>query len=369
VTIPLTPIHVLIGQNDAGKSSVLEALYAFFRSSEMPLPQAFSGHWQGDDLVYEGADEPRVTMESSWNDFGTYGLRAAFAKNQGRASTVMDEWVDQPLLERVILNSRTKDRTQVCYRRHEAGRRDENKDIEETLVNALNGAHLYRLDPRIMAIPSELSPTRRFRLDPDGFGLAGLFDDILGHDLDLFAKIRNDFRAFFPQFRALRVETEPAIRREFRETGMHGSQNTTGKGIHLETQTGKSIRAQQASDGAILFLGFLALANLPKPPRLLLIEEPETGIYPERLGQIVEMLRKMTKDAGDAAPQIVFTTHSPYVLSFFEPEEVTFMSRGPDGAVRARPLREAPHIRQRLDGFYLGELWYNLSEQELFADA
>ena len=55
VTVPLTPIHVLIGQNDAGKSSLLEALYAFFRSSDFALPEAFSGHWLGDDLVYEGS--------------------------------------------------------------------------------------------------------------------------------------------------------------------------------------------------------------------------------------------------------------------------------------------------------------------------
>jgi predicted ATPase len=163
--------------------------------------------------------------------------------------------------------------------------------------------------------------------------------------------------------------TEEGMRREFRETGRHSASEIAGKGFHFESRAGRLIRAQQASDGAILFLGFLALANLPKPPKLLLIEEPETGIYPERLGQIVGMLRKMTKDAGDSAPQIVFTTHSPYVLSFFEPEEVTFMSRGSDGAVRARPLREAPHIRERLEGFYLGELWYNLSEGELFADA
>ncbi len=129
------------------------------------------------------------------------------------------------------------------------------------------------------------------------------------------------------------------------------------------------IRAQQASDGAILFLGFLALANLPHPPRLLLIEEPETGIYPERLRQVIELLRKMTAASGETAPQIVFTTHSPYVLSLFQPEEVTFMSRGDDGIVRARPLRDAPHIKERLEGFYLGELWYNLSEEELFADA
>jgi len=39
--------------------------------------------------------------------------------------------------------------------------------------------------------------------------------------------------------------------------------------------------------------------------------------------------------------------------------------------VVARPLRDAPHIDERLAGgeFYLGELWYNLDEEELFQDA
>ena len=204
---------------------------------------------------------------------------------------------------------------------------------------------------------------------PNGFGLPGLLDDILGNDIDQFAKIRDEFCQYFPQFRNIRVETENAVRREFRETGIHSAAQIIGKGIHLETRSGRSIRAQQASDGAILFLGFLALANLPNPPKMLLIEEPETGIYPERLEQVIQLLRKMTEEEGEKTPQIVFTTHSPYVLSFFQPDEVTFMSRGDDGDVRARPLRDAPNISERLKGFYLGELWYNLSEEELFADA
>ena len=121
-------------------------------------------------------------------------------------------------------------------------------------------------------------------------------------------------------------------------------------------------------------LGFLALAHLPDPPTLLLIEEPENGIYPKRLGEVIQMLKQMvSRTEGVRFPQIIMTTHSPYVLSFFEPEEVTFLSRDPkkpEAGVRARPLRDAPNIRERLGGgaFYLGELWYNLSEQELFGE-
>jgi predicted ATPase len=375
VTVPLTPIHVLIGQNDAGKSSLLEALYAFFRSSHYALPEAYSGHWLGDDLVYEGAADPKIALEGTWSDFGTYGLRTAFGTRAGLGMTakrhclIAEEWVTQKDAQRTVFQTANHDHTAIKRRRHQAGRGDTDKEIETQVGIFLDGAHLYRLDPRLMAIPSELSPKRRFRLDPDGFGLPGLLDDILGYDIDHFAKIRNEFCRFFPQFRGVRVETEQGISREFHETGRHSAREVIGKGIHFETQGGRNIRAQQASDGAILFLGFLALANLPHPPRLLLVEEPETGIYPERLGQVIELLRKLTEEAGEKTPQIVFSTHSPYMLSFFQPEEVTFMSRGDDGAVRARPLRDAPHIQERLDGFYLGELWYNLSEEELFADA
>jgi len=370
VTVPLTPIHVLIGQNDAGKSSLLEALYAFFRSRDDALPTAFPGHWLADELVYEKAPEPYVTLEGTWDGSGRYGMQVAFAKAADRACTVVDEWYGLTPGEHTSIGQPGAQCTAIHkYRRKGASDRT-HSEVKDRVAGLLEGgAHLYRLDPRLMAVPCELSPKRKFRLDPDGFGLPGLLDDVLGYDIEQFAKIRNDFCRFFPQFRNVRVETERAVRRDFAETGMHSAGQVVGKGIHFESQGGRDIRAQQASDGAILFLGFLALANLPRPPRLLLIEEPETGIYPERLGQVIDLLRGMNEAAGEKAPQIVFTTHSPYVLSSFRPEEVTYMSRGDDGAVRARPLRDAPNIEERLKGFYLGELWYNLSEAELFGDA
>jgi hypothetical protein len=211
-------------------------------------------------------------------------------------------------------------------------------------------------------------------LDPDGFGLATLLQDIVTYDPRLFIQLREEFCTFFPQFASVRTETENASVRHFQPSGIHSSSSSVGVGIYFETASGETVRAQQASDGAILFLGFLALAHLPDPPTLLLIEEPENGIYPKRLGEVIQMLKQMVnRTEGVRFPQIIMTTHSPYVLSFFEPEEVTFLSRDPkkpEAGVRARPLRDAPNIRERLGGgaFYLGELWYNLSEEELFGE-
>jgi len=224
-----------------------------------------------------------------------------------------------------------------------------------------------------MAVPAAADLNRGFRLEPDGFGLATLLEDILDYEPRLFMQLREAFCRYFPQFRSVRIKLENAIKRTYAADVMQQASMSTGKGIYFETCGGQTIRAQQASDGAILFLGFLALAHVPDPPTLLLIEEPENGIYPKRLGEVIMLLRQLvTRTEGVRFPQIIMSTHSPYVLSFFEPEEVTFLSRPsepPDAPVRARPLRDAPHIRERLgeNEFYLGELWYNLSEEELFS--
>ena len=222
-----------------------------------------------------------------------------------------------------------------------------------------------------MAIPAAIDESRKFRMDPDGFGLPTMLDDILGWDPERLIRLRSDFCEFFPEFRSVHIQTETAGQRIYSSTGLHQMGSANGKGICLETQDGATIRAQQASDGAILFLGFLALSHLPNPPQVLLIEEPETGVYPKRLKQIVQLLKRMAQDPSrDRFPQIIFTTHSPYLLTPFKPEEVTLMSRR-DGVGHRPSTARSPNIDERLgDGeFYLGELWYNLDEEELFQDA
>ena len=239
------------------------------------------------------------------------------------------------------------------------------------MVAAMVGAaHYYRFDAKIMSLPSALDTTKRFRLAADGFGLPTLLDDIVGHSRDMFEKLAKDFCEYFPEFKDIRVVTDNASKRDYDASGLPYSSQSPGKAIKFVTRSGNEIRARQASDGALLFLGFLSLLYVPAPPKVLLIEEPEKGVYPKRLAEIVRILKRLVETKGDReVPQIIFTTHSPYVLSEFTPEEVTVMSRVGDSVI-ARPLRDSPNIEKRLGGgeFYLGELWYNLDEEELFPD-
>jgi predicted ATPase len=373
VRVPLMPLHVVIGQNDSGKTSLLEAMLALSRSTDGPLNQAFAGEWQDQELVYDGAAMPLVQFEVAVATQGRaarspliYRLEVEF--NGGRSCRRTSESLE--VGEQISIAERAQGWTGI-------GRRADmdlgvSRSQLDGIAAQLGPSSLYRFDPRLMAIPAAIDPRRRFRMDPDGFGLSTLLDDILGYDAERFLALRRDFCAFFPQFRSVRIESVAAMHRQFQESGQQLASQATGKGIFFELASGRAIRAQQASDGAILFWGLLALIHSPEPPKLLLIEEPEKGVYPKRLEEVIGLIRRLhDTESGPAAPQIIMTTHSPYLLSSFHPDEVTLMvRRDGTGPVEARPLRDAPNIEERLGRgeFYLGELWYNLSEEELFAN-
>ncbi|MDB5293217.1 MAG: recombination protein, partial [Phycisphaerales bacterium] len=93
----------------------------------------------------------------------------------------------------------------------------------------------------------------------------------------------------------------------------------------------------------------------PKPPRVILVEEPENGIHPKRLGEVLGILRDLIQ--GQSHTQIVLTTHSPYVLDLFSPEEVTLCRKDEDGAISVHRLSESAAVREQLSVFGLGEIW------------
>ncbi len=391
IDIPLTPIHVLIGQNDAGKTSLLEALEAFYSSGDVPLAKAFPYSEEKErKLVFSGSGGKKVELSGEWTEsldekaMTKYSITAKFAPKDQMACWVDREWFEVggvfaecPPTESDQGRLRgLPNETIVCtHRQNRIGTgssvTSEHEEYAEAVANLLGSAQMYSFQPKILATPATIDRSRAFRMDLDGFGLATLLDDIGSFEPELQIRLRKTFCRYFPQYANIRVLACDAVARHYDSSNVLTAK-ADGKGVFFELNDGTLLSAQQTSDGAVLFLAYLALAHLPKPPKLLLIEEPENGIYPQRLVEIITLLKKMVERTdGVPFPQIIMSTHSPYVLSMFEPEEVTFLSRRPDdpgGGVRARPMRDAPQIRERMTGgeFYLGELWYNLDEEELF---
>ncbi len=134
-------------------------------------------------------------------------------------------------------------------------------------------------------------------------------------------------------------------------------QKADGKGIHFEFvgQPKNLVPASQVSDGLLIVLAYLALLYLPEPPRVLLIEEPENGIHPGRLKEIIRIIKQLVSEQSHT--QVVMTTHSPYVLHEFSPEEVTVCVRKSSGEVKTRRLSESKSVQEQIGFFSLGEIW------------
>lgn len=87
----------------------------------------------------------------------------------------------------------------------------------------------------------------------------------------------------------------------------------------------------QVSDGTMFALAFLCLQQQPQPPDLLLIEEPERGLHPYLMEQVMGMLRALAHGTlGPKPVQVVMATHSAELLDHAQPEEVRFINRRRD---------------------------------------
>lgn len=97
----------------------------------------------------------------------------------------------------------------------------------------------------------------------------------------------------------------------------------------------------QVSDGTMLVLAYLLTQYQVPQVDLLAIEEPERGLHPYLLGNLMRFLRSMAHgELGPKPVQVVLATHSASLLDHAQPEEVRFFKRTADGSVA---IESAPY--------------------------
>lgn len=363
VTLALTPLHVLIGPNDSGKTSILEAIAALCRSATDSLDQAFVGPWSGRSLVWRHDPAANVRIGASLQDSASrfeYDLFCEFGTTD-RVVTVSEERLSPPAKK---ISKTFPPANQSWVHRTGVAIHDANV-LERAIRRGLTGVQYYRWDPKMMALPVAPDTSRRFRMESSGFGLALLLDDILGFDRHRFDQLETRFRSIFPQVLSLKLIPELGFRAPSDSTQrIPMLQQSDGKGLYFQLDTGL-VSAGQVSDGLLLILAYVTLLHAPEPPRVILVEEPENGIHPKRLQDVLNILRQLVGDGAET--QVVLTTHSPYVLDMFRPEEVSLCRKGDDGAVTVHRLIDSKTVREQLDIFTLGEIWTAEGEERLVA--
>lgn len=299
--VPLRPLTVLIGQNDTGKSAFLSAILKLTRISEAC---GRSDHWQCDNS----------------------------------SEIALSGWVGG-------------ERIRQTYRADKSG--DSSPADQQLTLRWLTPTTYFQLPSSGLALQcsglAEGEPD--LSLGQCGENVPALIDHLLRRDRSRFDAIVNAVQRLVPGFHDFDIATpKPELRR-----------------LDLVVESGLVMAPESVSVGVRTLLFFVALAYHPQPPRLILLEEPENGVHPRRLGEIIALLREITEGKhGQHAAQVILTTHSPYLLDHIDVErdQVLVFRRNDDGSRTAEPV-DQERLKNFLDEFMLGEVWYNESEEGL----
>ena len=118
------------------------------------------------------------------------------------------------------------------------------------------------------------------------------------------------------------------------------------------TERDYTIPASRLSDGSLRYLCLLAILLDPEPPEFIAIEEPELGIHPDLMPQIVDLL----VDASSRT-QLVVTTHNDTIVDALnERPETVVVCEKHEGQTEFKRLERAD-LKHWVEKYRLGELW------------
>ena len=108
------------------------------------------------------------------------------------------------------------------------------------------------------------------------------------------------------------------------------------KEIAVTLTDGARVGAKAMSEGLLYYLGFAALRHVDGS-RLFLVEEPENGLHPARVAEVMRVLREMSTTS-----QVIIATHSPLVVNKLAGNEVSVVTRDPVQGTKAKLLKDVP---------------------------
>ncbi|MEV6349389.1 AAA family ATPase [Actinoplanes sp. NPDC051851] len=376
--LDLPPFLVVLGRNGAGKSNLFDALRFLSRLAHEPLAKA-APHARGElpELFHqdtEGRRETRmrfaveVTLDREVTD--DFGATAALPDTRVRYELVIEQRSARLFVAeesaRPIPSGSGRDRpfldtvgTTFLIRRDAEGA-VVSLPATGAVSTVLSVIGTVSESATLFALKRELSSWRHLHLDPAALRRPDGFDDPAELAADgahlpntlhriaettgsgdrpkgLLGDISADLAGVISDVSGIRVDEDTKRRRrevEFRARG-----------------GGEPVSARVASDGTLRAAALLTAAYDPANSGLLCFEEPENGIYPQRLVTLVRRLHSVVERAVErrssdpAAPlvQLLLSSHSPAILRALDPSaDAVFLTT----VTRVFPGRSRSRITQ-----------------------
>jgi ABC-type branched-subunit amino acid transport system ATPase component len=310
VRLQLSPLHALIGPNDSGKTTLLRAIGTLASAaSRSPLkaPHLWSNWTPPCEINALSTQETSYRLASTPN-----GLFETWQRGDEQNSAVFRSLQELP--------------------------------SGKALEGFSGGVRFVHFDPKSLRHTSGLIPEGKEAqfTDAHGYGLPGIYQNILGRGDDVYQQIQQRLRELFPTVQGLQVfprtENELSLRVVLRD--------------------GTKVPAEEMSEGLLYFLAYAALPWISETS-LLLIEEPENGLHPSRVADVVRVLRSLSEQKT----QVILATHSPLVINELKGHEVSVITRpSVEEGTRAILLEDTPNFERRASVYALGELWLSYAD-------
>lgn len=114
--------------------------------------------------------------------------------------------------------------------------------------------------------------------------------------------------------------------------------------------------AHALSDGTLRFICLATLLLQPRPPSLMVIDEPELGLHPFAIAQLAAMLQAaVARPMFEPEVQVLIATQSVTLMNQFAPEDLIVVDRLGGQSTFRRVTQE--EVEAWADEYSLGEVW------------
>ena len=331
-TVSFGPLTAFIGNNGAGKSSLVEGLETFRDivlhglDAAMTRWRGFEHVWHhgvGHDLAHLFETRPQHAQPMTFHAhlrMNAFSLRARQEINLGGREMELFIQGEQArrkssrgtkLITRDAFGKQTSARGQTGRPRALSRRIENGRSLFQDMIgDELSGWQFLSLVPDAMGQPvPQQRPAARIALARNGANLAEYLNEIRNLDANAFNGIFESLRYVLPFAMDLQPTLASELQREFY--------------LKLREESFE-VPGWLLSTGTLRILALLACLRHPDPPPLLVVEEIENGLDPRTLHLIVEEIRAAITTG---TTQVILTTHSPYLLDLLDLSHIVVVER------------------------------------------
>jgi predicted ATPase len=339
-------LHALVGKNSSGKTSILQALNYLSRLADSPFKNIFGYQRSPEFITTIGQNYLSVTGRGFWgyqNHRKTWEASYNFQQQDNNSWFPSASWkVDQE-------SGNSEGWSSLLA------------EASYPIPNALRFAvHLKLVATNLAkaAYSEAITP----RVEFDGSGLAPTLDYLRDEAPEQFQSLQEMLKRIVPGVQEVRVKRAKVMINRQRLIEVDGktisyeeSQEIAGQEVVLDMNTGERIPAHAISEGTMLTLGLLTVLMNPKQPNLVLVDDVDQGLHPKAQRELIAVFKEIIQNNKNL--QIIFSTHSPYVVDELTPSQVHVLSNTNSGFTHSKRLDEHPDVEWAKQTLTTGEFW------------